>query len=170
MYNWLYVSKFNINNPPDDGDINRSDYIKNLYSEYNETLSKNNISRHDFIIKKYFTSLNMDIMKYRVKCTKSTKSIISYSSYPSYLDKGFTLAKNDFPYDVENDIKCYVLWFHPDIKNIDEIINDGNILPELIKDKAESINLKYTDFICFENKPILRSISSVRHLHIFFNV
>tara|TARA_Y100000389_G_C17357152_1_gene461741 strand:+ start:149 stop:478 length:330 start_codon:yes stop_codon:yes gene_type:complete len=65
----------------------------------------------------------------------------------------WTLNENLFPYNFNDKTKHMIAWF-----------NDDSVDYEVIKDKLRDL-----DIVFYENLKINRSISSIRHVHVFIN-
>jgi hypothetical protein len=75
-------------------------------------------------------------------------------------NKPFQLAKNKFPYDVQDGIEHYVLWIHPEMKLSYKTIYE--IL------KIYETKLGFKDFIFYENEPRKKSVLEIPHVQVFF--
>lgn len=62
------------------------------------------------------------------------------------------VRKNDFPYEFKDNTKHYLIWFKED-----KFLN-YNIINFLFRDY---------EFVCFENINKYKSITEIRHIHIF---
>lgn len=83
-------------------------------------------------------------------------------------NKKFSLDKNIFPYLIEKNISHYLIWFNP--KYFNSSFPDFNSKPNLISKFIKLFFPKYklgNDIIYFENILENRSISDIRHIHIF---
>lgn len=132
--NWEYLKQFNYNPPT----INllRQKTVQDNYNNHKININVKNINIEDYIINKYFKDPN--------------------SKYY------FTL--NTFPYNLEDNIKHYIIWLNPIYYN-DKQINFNNIKHiDFIK---SIINVPYDDFIFFENNIQHRSVLGIRHIHVF---
>ena len=72
----------------------------------------------------------------------------------------YIITKNDFPYNLENNIEHKLLWINPNYINLfnDKLIN------EII-----NMRMRGKTYVYFENIDNNKSIKSIRHYHIFIN-
>lgn len=72
----------------------------------------------------------------------------------------YIITKNDFPYNLENNIEHKLLWINPNYINLfnDKLIN------EII-----NMRMRGKTYVYFENIDNNKSIKSIRHYHIFVN-
>lgn len=73
----------------------------------------------------------------------------------------WVLVPNDFPYEVENHILHYVLWFNPNIGGSFD-------LAKLICEEQIAMDLRFTDYIIFENPEHKKSVPEILHYQVFF--
>ena len=116
-------------------------------------LSNNNIMlRNKFVVKKYI--LFKFLLKHRFKLTNSEyiKQTILISN------QRFILTKNDFPYDLEENIIHLLLWINPHFKDNNiyyqqELnLNNIDIFDKIIEEKLKNYELKnIQDYVFFEN-------------------
>ena len=88
----------------------------------------------------------------------------------------YLLTKNDFPYEFEEEVLHYVLWFHPEINNdmITKMYKENKLYnlinEEINKIKDNNIKIKIKNKICFlfENHMQARSVLDIRHFQVLF--
>ena len=72
----------------------------------------------------------------------------------------YTIKLALFPYDIENNVQHYILWFSPFLKY--KIYNDKNYIKKII-----NIHFKNKNTVYFMNYHKNRSINKIPHYHIF---
>lgn len=73
----------------------------------------------------------------------------------------WVLVPNDFPYDLENNILHYVLWFNPSIGGSLE-------LAKIICEEHIAMDVRFTDYFIFENPEHKKSVPEILHYQVFF--
>jgi len=120
--------------------INRTQEIENLYTQHKKN--------HGGDLKEYLLNrFNEDI---------------NYFNHPSW----FKLVPCDFPYNLEEGIDHWILWFNPAIKSSYTHEDVDSIIQNYMTNYKTLI--KYSQYIYFENDPINRSVLYIRHFHVFF--
>lgn len=121
--------------------------------EYNKSLMVDNIFKRKVEIQELYDNSKKLTNQYEYIC----KNIIK--------DNLYVIVKNRFPYDIEDDIEHYLIWFNPkyykswrrtiiyDNKYIENIINNNKL-----------VNKSYIYFINGSN---IQSIKNIQHIHIF---
>ena len=137
---FLWKDLINYHLNPPKKKILRTSNIERKYIDFKIELNKNNISITDYIKNNFFKD-----------------------------NEEFVFLKNNFPYNLENDILHYVLWFNNNFTNNNNFPKDLNFCNDYI---LECIKKCFTDFenfyfIFFENNVNNRSIGSYRHVQIF---
>jgi hypothetical protein len=97
---------------------------------------------------------------------KERNSEINYDKFilEKYLDnKLYNLTLNKYPYDLRSNIKHYVLWLHPMIKQ--KHINDRKFIHKLLKTKIKS-----NEFHFYMNPQKYKSIKSIPHYQVFIKI
>lgn len=69
------------------------------------------------------------------------------------------LLKNDFPYDVQNDIQHMVLWFNPNQRS--------DMIQQVQLNEVISALELHHEVVYWENKPEIRSVGDIKHYHVF---
>ncbi len=77
-------------------------------------------------------------------------------------DKCYYITKNEYPYNITDDMLHYVLWIHPNYINK---INDKEVSKIIINKMNE---LDYDEYFCFENHIKAKSILGVPHYQVFY--
>lgn len=112
---------------------------------------KNKISRKDNIQALYDSEKN--------KKKNYDKYILNM-----YLDnKLYNLQPNKYPYDLDKNIKHYVLWLHPMLKS--KHINDKKFIHKLLKTK-----IRNNQFYFYMNSQQHKSIKSIPHYQVFIKL
>ena len=82
---------------------------------------------------------------------------IDYSSFENFIFENKTdyiIRQNDFPYDLEPNIKHYILWLKDESLDVEIILLENNFI--------------FNDnLIWYRNSPENRSIKNIVHYHIF---
>ena len=78
-------------------------------------------------------------------------------------NKLYNLQPNKFPYDLNSNIKHYVLWLHPMIKS--KHIYDKKFIYKLLKSM-----IKNNSFIFYMNSYKNKSIKSIPHYQVFIKL
>lgn len=97
---------------------------------------------------------------------KERKNNINYDKYilEKYLDnKLYNLIPNKYPYHLKNNIKHYVLWLHPMLKQ--KHINDKKFIYKLLK-----AQIKNNEFYFYMNPQKYKSIKSIPHYQVFIKI
>jgi hypothetical protein len=102
------------------------------YNLHKQYLKNNNIDQTHYIINKYLQ------------------------------DKKYSIEKNGYPYNIDENMEHYVLWVHPNYINK---ITDKEICSIIIKKMNE---IKFDEYFCFENHIKAKSILGVPHYQIFY--
>jgi hypothetical protein len=130
-YSWKQLLKFSNKYPPKNA-ILRTTNTENKYKAHKDELNKLGISINEYISNKLLFTSNDKII----------------------------ITINDFPYDLNNDIKHLLCWINPNIKI------GYNDVKEYVCNK-----MKYYDFneycIMFKNLPQNCSIDGIEHYHLF---
>lgn len=126
--------------PPKVG-LNRTIEIEEKYEKHKECLSASNIKIDEYINKKYFSGQNENKM--------------------------FHFVCNTFPYNCTENIKHYLIWVNPKYnKFFPDSLNYSKFDPLVKKEVSHTFDDK-SEFIFFENIMELKSVKSIRHIHIF---
>lgn len=128
MITWLELQKFSFENPPK-FQLKRSTQVQKDYDIYISTIKSNNNDINKIITQKYFSN-----------------------------NKNYVFVPNLFPYDIEDGIKHYLIWFNPILNNI---IDKKYIEDILISNLG---NKKYIYFINFATN---KSVKNVEHCQVF---
>lgn len=131
-YNWEFLNKFNIKNPPKI-QLFRDFETNAKYLEFIFSLKQHNTSINDYLSEKLFGGIHHF--------------------------KEYRFLENEYPYNIEKNIKHYNLWFNPDL--IHDVSNERILL--LLK-----FILKENKFIVFKNIKKNMSVPGILHYHIFF--
>ena len=110
----------------------------------------NNLYRSVDMQAKYF-NYKLELMEKGINMTEEI-----YDKYLSNHVYGFYL--NSFPYDVDKNIKHYVLWFHPNFEY------NNTLIKKLINFHIDTTNNK---FFFFQNKVEIQSVKDIPHIHVF---
>ena len=131
-YNWNFLNKFNIKKPPKI-QLYRDFETNARYLDFTQSLIKREISINEHLKEKFFGGL--------------------------HYFKEYRFLENEYPYNIDKNIKHYNLWFNPKI--IHNTTDKRIIL--LLK-----FILKNTPFIVFKNIPTNMSVQKIQHYHVFF--
>ena len=85
-------------------------------------------------------------------------------------DQKFILRPNDFPYDFEENIIHYILWFHPKQNKYKYRPRLTKDLEELVYQKLRIVHPNVVSIIHYRNPPSNRSIQSIKHYHILLKI
>ena len=113
-------------------DDTRSDDIINKYNIWKKYIKDNNYDVSDYLHKKYLS------------------------------DCDYCIIKNEFSYNVTNNIYHYVLWINKDYKLK---LTNKKIL-NIITSKMNEIGC--SGYICFENHSLVKSVDNILHYQVFF--
>ena len=125
---WEQLEKYNLIGP--DVPLKRKKEVSEAYNKYMSLLEENGMSINKYVIGVWFSD-------------------------PNY-EKKFIITKNQFPYNLEDNIIHLLVWINPlDIPSQDEIL--------------EYIESKKIPFVIFKNPPIAyrSSITMAIHYHLF---
>jgi len=123
-------------------------------------------------LKKYNKSLMVDnIFKRKVEMQELYDNSKKLTNQYEYICKNiikdnlYVIVKNIFPYDIEDDIEHYLIWFNPKYyKNWRRTIIYDNKYIEKIINNNKLLNKSYIYFINGSN---IQSIKDIQHIHIF---
>ena len=132
VYNWKFLSQFSLQNPPKI-QIFRNFDTNARYNEFILSLKNSSNSINNYLKQKIFGN-DHSLKEYR-------------------------FIENDYPYNVEKNIKHYNLWFNPNIKHH---LSDEHIT------KLLNFILKGKKYIVFKNLKKNMSVPGILHYHIFF--
>lgn len=76
----------------------------------------------------------------------------------------YTMTHNNFPYDMEEGIVHYVIWFK--LESFSDF-NNPNEVRKIIKKFKEDNSLEIHDTVFFQNIERLRSVPGIPHIHVF---
>ena len=100
--------------------------------------------------------------KFKQKIKKENISIGEFIKNKYLTDKLYSFDINTFPYNIENNMKHYVLCISPIFKSK---VSD-KILCRIITDKMEELG--YNEYFCFENHTNVKSVLEILHYQVFF--
>lgn len=140
MYNWETIKKYIEVN--EGYKLTRTNESREEYNKFIDSLKKYK-SIKDYI---YITYLKSESIIENNKICSIKKGM-----------KKYNLCKNIYPYNVESNIKHYILWSIEDLEEKDDKIN------KIIKKFKGNC-----DYLYFYNPKGKRSISDVFHIHVFF--
>lgn len=132
-YSWLFLKQFSLTNPPK-VTIYRDVETDRNYDKLRVTLKSNGVSTTDYLKDKLFGGVH----KF----------------------KEYRFIKNDFGYNVTNNIQHYNLWLNPMV----DLHLDNNKIKRIL-DK-----IIIGDYIVFNNLPNNMSVPGIIHYHIFFRI
>ena len=136
---WEELIQYN-KNPPRVALIRKPE-IEEKYNIHKINISKSNLKVDDYISSKYFSEINESKMCYFVE--------------------------NTFPYYCDENIQHYLIWFNPKYNNLLPDTLNSSKFDNLVK-KEVNKNIEYENqYIYFENYNELKSVRSIRHIHIF---
>lgn len=136
---WKEVIQYN-KNPPRVA-LARKPEIDEKYETHKAHISKNNIKIDEYINSKYFSGDNENKICYFVE--------------------------NSFPYNCDTNIQHYLIWFNPKFNNmLPETLNSSKFDNLVKKEVNKNIGFE-NQYIYFENINELKSVRSIRHIHIF---
>lgn len=86
-----------------------------------------------------------------------------------YLQDGvdYTMTLNNFPYDMEDGINHYVIWFQLD--RFSDFNNPGEV-KKIIKKYEQDSGVEFQDTVFFQNIERLRSVPGIPHIHVFARI
>jgi|SRR5579875_2160952 len=114
--------------------------------KYNKTIVTEEFKRDE--------KVKRDYEKYKKDIEREGKTLtdVVYEKYFKYNNNIWVLDKNLFPYELNKNIKHYVLWVRPGI--------------EFTYDDVERI-LGLKDYVVFKNHPKTMSVPYIQHFHVF---
>lgn len=137
---WMDLQKYD-KNPPRIS-LTRTVEMETKYEEHKRKLSQNEQQIDDYIKNKYFSDENEN--------------------------KKFICVPNAFPYNCESHIKHYLIWVNPKFnKYFPESLNYSKYDPMVTKEVHDKFGTDVNEFIFFENIMELKSVKTIRHIHIF---
>ena len=83
-----------------------------------------------------------------------------------YLPEGtnYKMTNNNFPYDLEEDIRHFVIWFR--MEKFDDFNNPAEVRKIIAQYKLEN-NVEFDEVVFFQNIERLRSVPGIPHIHVF---
>ena len=134
LYTWEFLEQFTLTNPPRIT-LYRDIVTDNKYNKLRKRLKENNISTTYYLKTKLFGR--------------------------HHKFKEYRFIKNEFAYNVVNNIQHYNLWLNPNL----DLEQDNNKIKKLL-DKI----LANKQYIVFKNLPQNMSVPGIIHYHIFFKI
>ena len=110
----------------------RTDEITEKYNNHKLELNKKGIGLHDYVLE---------------------NTLKNYE---------YTIAKNLYPYDIEENLFHYVYWIHPDYPERDNDIEVYTNINVFMK------NNLFDGYWCWENNSLKKSIPEIKHYQIIF--
>ena len=87
---------------------------------------------------------------------RKTLDLNTFNQYIFGDKKDYIIRRNDFPYDISQNISHSILWLKDESLNIKELLINNNFILD-------------DNLIWFRNSPENRSIKDIVHYHIFVN-
>lgn len=140
---WKTISQFSFFEPPEIVLV-RSAEMDKKYTDQITYLNGQGISSLEYLSNKYFSGL--------------------------YLGNPCTISLNQFPYDIENKVKHYLVWVNPNYQGKYRFrIEDFGFVRNWILNKFCNGCEEMLDLHCvyFQNIERLRSVKAIPHLHVF---
>ena len=106
--------------------------------------------------------VNLQYVKFKKDLSNKKKSIDNYIFETILQSKKYSINKNNFPYNIPNNMLHYVLWINPLYFNK---ISDKEIC-EIIIEKMKELN--YNEYFCFENQKGCKSVLEIPHYQVFY--
>ena len=128
-HSWDFISQFSLKNPPTI-QLGRKQSVQDSYSKKKKYLQFINKNIHDHLMESLFSD-----------------------------NKEYRYLKNDYPYNLEDNIQHNVLWINP---AYNEKYNEEYII--------HLLNSFDTEYIVFRNNPSNMSIPSIIHYHVFTKI
>ena len=116
-------------------------FLKNIYCK-DKYIIKYDLIRKENIQKSYELYKSNNLLKNFKMNIK--KNITKY---------GYIITENDFPYNLNNNVKHYIIWTNYDIFKIKKILNK-----------------RFINYIFFRNLIENKSIKDIEHYHIFIEI
>ena len=116
-------------------------FLKNIYCK-DKYIIKYDLIRKENIQKSYELYKSNNLLKnFKMNIKKNiTKN-------------GYIITENDFPYNLNNNVKHYIIWTNYDIFKIKKILNK-----------------RFNNYIFFRNLIENKSIKDIEHYHIFIEI
>lgn len=114
-----------------------------------------------------YKEIKIDRLPHIEKLYVSNK--IKYKNYDNYIlnnylkNRLYNLQPNKYPYNLEKNIKHYVLWLNPMLKY--KYIYDKKFIHKLLKKK-----IKNKQFYFYMNKIDKRSVKTIPHYQVFIKI
>lgn len=141
IISWDFISQFSFHNPP------------KIVLERSPEVNRNYLN-HGLNLKKKGTS---------VSCYLKTQFFPNGSKDVPYL-----IVSNNYPYNMENGIQHFLLWFNPDTE-FRFWIQDFQKVKKIIADYCAQGNIEMeTKCVYFQNLENMRSVKAIPHIHIFW--
>ena len=116
-------------------------FLKNIYCK-DKYIIKYDLIRKDNIQKSYeLYKSNNSLKNFKMNIKKNIKK------------NGYIITENDFPYNLNNNVKHYIIWTNNDIFKIKKILNK-----------------RFNNYIFFRNLIENKSIKDIEHYHIFIEI
>ena len=139
---WMELQKYD-KNPPRIS-LTRTVEVEAKYEEHKIHVSQNAQNIDEYIKTKYFSNENEN--------------------------KRWVCVANAFPYNCEPHIKHYLIWVNPKFNMyFPDTLNYSKFDPMVTKEVHNKFGTDVNEFIFFENIMELKSVKTIRHIHIFIN-
>lgn len=106
--------------------------------------------------------VNLQYVKFKKDLSNKKISIDNYIFETILQSKKYSINRNNFPYNIPNNMLHYVLWINPLYFNK---ISDKEICEIIIEKMKE---LDYNEYFCFENHKGCKSILEIPHYQVFY--
>ncbi len=126
--------------------------------KYNKNLNVNIDFERNRYVNKLYENFKMEIL-----------NVNNYVCKNIIKDNLFVLSKNNFPYNIADNIEHNIIWFNPKVFNKRQhIIMNKVYLEQIIKIKLYLKNkVDTTDYIYFMNSSGIQSVNGIYHIHLF---
>ena len=137
---WMGIKKYD-KNPPKVG-LTRTVDMEAKYEDHKTNIAQMSQKIDEYINTKYFSNENEN--------------------------KICVFVANSFPYNCESNIKHYLIWVNPKFNMFfPDTLNCSKFDPMVKKEVHETFGKNNSEYIFFENIMELKSVKTIRHLHIF---
>jgi hypothetical protein len=137
---WMELQKYD-KSPPKVG-MTRTVEMETKYEEHKKNIHQTFQKIDEYINTKYFSDGNKN--------------------------KIFVFVANTFPYNCEANIEHYLIWVNPKFNMFfPDTLNYSKFDPMVKKEVHDKFGKNANEIIFFENIMELKSVKTIRHLHIF---
>ena len=141
IISWDFIRQLSFHNPPKIV-LERSPEVQRKYLTHGLNLKQRGISVSHYLKSKFFPGENNDTP--------------------------YLIVPNTYPYNMEDGIHHFLIWFNPDTE-FRFWIQDFQKVREIIADYCAQGNIEMdTECVYFQNLESMRSVKAIPHIHIFW--